>query len=68
MKKIKIDTDYIKLDQLLKLGNIAQSGGHAKIMILSEQVKVNGETVLERGKKLRPGDIVLCEGEEVQII
>ncbi|MDO5095397.1 MAG: RNA-binding S4 domain-containing protein [Peptostreptococcaceae bacterium] len=68
MKKIKIDTDYIKLDQLLKLANIAQSGGHAKIMILSEQVKVNGETVLERGKKLRSGDVVLCEGEEVQII
>lgn len=68
MKKIKIDTDYIKLDQLLKLANIAQSGGHAKIMILSEQVKVNGETVLERGRKLRPGDVILYESEEVQII
>jgi ribosome-associated protein YbcJ (S4-like RNA binding protein) len=30
MNKIKIDGEYIKLDSLLKLSNLAQSGGHAK--------------------------------------
>lgn len=68
MKKIKIDTDYIKLDQLLKLADIAQSGGHAKLLVLSGLVKVNGVIAYERGKKLREGDIVVCEGQEIQII
>lgn len=68
MKKIKIDTEYIKLDQLLKLADIAQSGGHAKILVLSGLVKVNGVIAKERGKKLREGDIVDCEGQEVQVI
>lgn len=68
MKKIKIDTDHIKLDQLLKLAEIAQSGGHAKILVLSEAVKVNGAVVHERGKKLRSGDVVVCEGQEVQVV
>lgn len=68
MKTIKIDTEYIKLDQLLKLAEIASSGGHAKILILSEEVKVNGEIITQRGKKLRPGDKVQWEGEVIQIV
>ncbi len=68
MEKIKIDTEYIKLDQLLKLANIAQSGGHAKILILSEEVKVNGNIVTERGKKIRSGDIVRFEDKEIQVL
>lgn len=51
MKQIKIDSEFIKLDQLLKLADMVGSGGHAKSMILDGEVKVNGEVAYQRGKK-----------------
>ena len=68
MKDVKIDTEYIKLDQFLKLTSIAGTGGHAKILIAEEQVRVNGEVCTMRGKKLRPGDEVVVEGESFKVI
>lgn len=62
MKKVKISTEFIKLDQLLKFAEISQSGGESKVFIKSEEVKVNGKIATERGKKIRPGDIVEVEG------
>ena len=58
MENIKITTEYIKLDQLLKFSGIAENGADAKDMILDEIVLVNGEICTMRGKKLRPGDKV----------
>ena len=68
MEKIKIDTEFIKLDQFLKMVNIAASGGQAKIMIISEDVKVNGGVETQRGKKLRSGDVIEAEGRKFQIL
>lgn len=68
MEKIKIDTEFIKLDQFLKMVNIAASGGQAKIMIISEDVKVNGAVETQRGKKLRSGDVIEAEGRKFQIL
>lgn len=64
MKEIKIEGEYIKLDQFLKFSEVAQSGGHAKIIIKEGGVLVNGEVNSQRGKKLRPGDIIEVEGEK----
>ncbi|HCX62607.1 MULTISPECIES: RNA-binding S4 domain-containing protein [Sedimentibacter] len=64
MEKIKINTEFIKLDQLLKYANAVEGGGMAKNVILDGMVKVNGEVVLQRGKKLRDGDIVKYNNEE----
>lgn len=58
MKKIMIDSDYIKLDQALKLADFVMSGGEAKVVIMSEEVLVNGEVCTQRGKKLRDGDVI----------
>ena len=58
-QKVKISTEFIKLDQLLKFSGIAESGADAKDMILDEIVSVNGEVCTMRGKKIRPGDEVL---------
>ncbi|PKM51087.1 MAG: RNA-binding protein [Firmicutes bacterium HGW-Firmicutes-7] len=58
MKTIKIDTEFIKLGQLLKLAGIADSGVHAKILILNGEVKLNGCVEMQRGKKIVKGDIV----------
>lgn len=60
-KEIYIDTDFIKLDSALKLCDIAQTGGHAKILITEGEIFVNGEECLQRGKKLRDGDRIEYE-------
>jgi ribosome-associated protein len=59
--------EYIKLDQFLKLAQIAMTGGQAKSMILDGLVKVNGEVELHRGRKLRDGDRVEVDGEELVV-
>ena len=61
---VKIFTEFIKLDQLLKFSGIAESGADAKDMILDEIVSVNGEVCQMRGKKIRPGDEVLLVFED----
>ncbi len=58
MTNVKITTEYIRLDDLLKLTGEASTGGHAKFLIKGAEVKVNGEVCLMRGKKLRAGDQV----------
>lgn len=68
MKEIKIDTEYIKLDQFLKLAGIVQTGGQAKMIISEENILVNGEVCIKRGKKLRKDDIVEIEGYESFIV
>lgn len=55
-ERVKITTEFIRLDSALKLANIAATGGIAKMMIQDGEVKVNGEVCLSRGKKLRNGD------------
>ncbi len=58
MEKIRINTEYIKLDQFLKFIGIAPTGGEAKVIIFDGLVKVNGEVTSQRGKKLRKDDMV----------
>lgn len=58
MEKVKIQTEYIKLDQFLKWAGIAASGVEAKMYIQDGLVKVNGAVELQRGKKLRIGDTI----------
>lgn len=58
MREIKITTEFIKLDQLLKFAGITQTGGESKVLINEGLVLVNGQVVKERGKKIRRGDIV----------
>ena len=63
MKTIEITTEYLKLQDLMKLAGLVETGGEAKELIQNGQVRVNGEVCTQRGKKLRPGDDVLF-GEE----
>lgn len=65
---MKIETDFIKLDQFLKFENIAGSGGEAKNIIQDGLVKVNGKVETARGKKLHRGDVVEALGEKVKLI
>lgn len=56
--KVQIEGEFIKLDSLLKLSGIIDSGGLAKELIQDGQVYVNGEICLQRGKKIRVKDKV----------
>ena len=68
-ERIKITTEYIKLDQHLKFAGMADNGAMAKEMILDGIVLFNGEVCTMRGKKVRPKDVVTIdfEDEEYQI-
>ena len=67
MEEIFIKDEYIKLGQALKLAGLAGSGVDAKFMIEDGIVTVNGETELRRGRKVRPGDIIELEGQQVKV-
>ena len=62
-----MEKSYIKLGDFLKINNIAQSGGEAKVLIQSGFVKVNGDIETRRGKKLNPGDIVSVNNQEFKV-
>ena len=64
MQEVLIHTEFIKLQDLLKLTHAVMSGGEGKIVIQDGQVSVNGEVCTMRGKKLRPGDTVSFGGRE----
>lgn len=63
----KIQTDFIRLDALLKLSSVAETGGQAKWMIKDGTVLVNGEVCTERGKKIRAGDIVTVDNQTITV-
>ena len=67
MEKLRIHTEYIKLDALLKFAGLADTGGEAKEAVQSGLVKVNGEVCTMRGKKLRPGDVAEYGGTEIEV-
>lgn len=67
MERILIHTEFIKLDSLLKLAGLVETGGEAKLLIQNGQVQVNGEVCTMRGKKLRSGDTVTLDGKTVAI-
>ena len=68
MKNVSIKTEYIELQQLLKMENYISSGGQAKYFLLENKVFVNGEEENRRGRKLRVGDIILIDKEEYKIL
>lgn len=61
------NTSTIKLDQFLKLSGLVSTGGHAKLLIQSGEVKVNGKVETQRGKKLVQGDRVSTLGETLTV-
>ena len=61
MTTVPITTEFIKLQDLLKLASLVSTGGEAKLRIL------DGEVCTMRGKKLRPGDVVAFAGRELTV-
>lgn len=65
--KILIDTEFIKLDNLLKYAGAVDTGGQAKFEIQNGAVKLNGEVCTQRGKKIRAGDKVEFDGKTYEV-
>lgn len=66
--EIRIRTEWIKLQDLMKFAGTVETGGDAKRIIQEGRVTVNGQTCLLRGKKLRPGDRCAIDGETELIV
>ena len=67
-QEVKISTEFIKLDALLKFAGLTETGGEAKEAVQAGRVKVNGRVCAMRGKKLRPGDVVELDGTELTVV
>jgi len=57
----------VRLDQLLKLEGIAQTGGHAKLLIQDGEVRVDGEVETRRGRRLHGGEVVEIDGQQIVV-
>lgn len=67
-EEIKINTEFIKLDSLLKFSSIAETGSMAKMLVQDGKIKVNGEVCIARGKKIRSGDMVSFRNIDLKVI
>lgn len=67
METIRLRDDYIKLGQALKAAGLVESGVDAKYAVQGGDVKVNGQTETQRGKKLVSGDVVEYKGDTIRI-
>ena len=66
--ELRPNDEFIELITLLKLRQLAQSGGHAKMIVEDGLVTVNGEQEFRKRKKLRPGDVVVLEETTITIV
>ena len=67
MDTVYIRDEFIKLGQVLKLAGLVESGVDAIFVIQDGQVKVNGQTEVQRGKKIVPGDVIEFDGASVKV-
>ena len=66
-KEYVLKEEYIELFKLLKLVNIAATGGHGKIMIEDGEVEVNGDVEYRKRAKIRAGFKVVCNGISIAV-
>lgn len=69
IKEISINTEFIKMTQLLKLANIVSQGSEAKFYIQEGYVSLNNDIVHEYRKKVYPGSFVtiMLNGETINL-
>ena len=60
---IEITTETITMDKLLKFSGVADTGGQAFLMVEDGVVRLNGQIVTEKRKKVQPGDVVNIDNQ-----
>lgn len=68
MIEFVLEEDFIELIRLLKYLHIAQTGGHAKILVDEGMIKLNGQTEYRKRAKLHKGDVVETENIKIVIV
>lgn len=68
MHEVAIHSEMIRLGQLLKLAGLVEDGAHAREVLASERVTVNGEPDNRRGRQLVPGDVVKIAGRTLTVV
>lgn len=66
--KIPITTDFIELNQLLKLAGLASSGGAGKALVAAGGISVDGAAELRKTAKIRAGQVVKCGEARIRVI
>ena len=61
-RRIGIRSETIDLGALLKLAQVAATGGEAKHLIRDGRITVNGQVERRRGRQIRPGDLIDAAG------
>ncbi|MEO7982409.1 MAG: RNA-binding S4 domain-containing protein [Sporichthyaceae bacterium] len=64
---VEVGERGIRLGQLLKLVSLVESGGAARALLESGEVRVNGEVETRRGRQLAVGDVVDAAGDRVAL-
>ena len=67
MRDVPIRGEMIRLGELLKLAGVVGTGGEAKLLLASTEVRVNGELESRRGRQLRSGDEVVVGDEALRV-
>ncbi|MFI5493717.1 RNA-binding S4 domain-containing protein [Actinoplanes sp. NPDC051859] len=68
MHEVAIGSDMIRLGQFLKLADLIETGGEAKMLIAEGDVTVNGEVDTRRGRQLHPGDVVAVGQKAARVV
>ena len=68
MIKFKLEGDFIPMIQLLKATNLVQTGGEAQIVVAEGEVKYNGEVDYRKRLKVKKGDLVEFNGQQITIV
>ena len=68
MIEYKLKGEFIELIKLLKILGIAETGGHAKLIVEDEMVLRNGQIETRKRAKLRQGDILEVNGQKIKIL
>lgn len=68
MLELQLRGDYIELDKLLKATGLVESGGRARVLIAAGEVKVDGQVELRKTAKMRAGQVVSFDGQQVTVL
>ena len=68
MLELQLRGDYIELDKLLKATGLVESGGRARVLIAAGQVQVDGQVELRKTAKMRAGQVVSFDGQQVTVL
>ena len=66
--RFELDRDYVKLDNLLKLAGLCDSGGAGKHLVTSGAVTVDGAQELRKTCKIHAGQVVRVGDEEILVV